>query len=117
MLNSIYHCAKIVEEDKEWNKLPTNEREIILNALSSEKWDEFESSSNAKQGIKVLKLINLTYLVDFASLSSDCLAVRNKEVQYNDIFNFKARSILSNQIVSWTFLGNYSYSFTLIFIN
>lgn len=92
MLNSIYHCAKIVEEDKEWNKLPTNEREIILNTLSSEKWDEFESSSNAKQA-------------DFASLSSDCLAVRNKEVQYNDIFNFKARSILSNQIVSWTFLG------------
>jgi hypothetical protein len=92
MLNSIYHCAKIVEEEKEWNKLPSNEREIILNALSSEKWDEFESTTTPKP-------------VDPANLSNDCLAIRNKEVQYNDIFNFKARSILSNQIVSWTFLG------------
>lgn len=50
MLNSIYHCAKIVEDDKEWNKLAVNEREIILNTLSSEKWDEFEPSTNSKQG-------------------------------------------------------------------
>jgi hypothetical protein len=92
MLNSIYHCAKIVEEEKDWNKLPSVEREIILNVLSSEKWDEFESTTTPKQ-------------VDPANLSNDCLAIRNKEVQYNDIFNFKARSILSNQIVSWTFLG------------
>jgi hypothetical protein len=93
MLNSIYHCAKIVEEDKEWNKLPSNEREIIINTLSSEKWDQFESSATSKQQ------------VDSSNLSNDSLAVRNKEIQFNDIYNFKARSILSNQIVSWTFLG------------
>jgi len=94
MLNSIFHCAKIVEDDKEWSKLPINEREIIINALSSEKWDQFEPSSSKQ--------------VDIANLSNDSLAMRNKEVQYSDIFNFKARSILSNQMVSWTFLGPHS---------
>jgi hypothetical protein len=99
VMNRYYQCAKILEEeDSEWSKLPQSEREIVTNALSSpKKWEEFMAIPTPSQ--ETTKSEN--------PLSSDCLAVRNKEIVFSDILNFRVRSIVSNQIIAWTLLGVY----------
>lgn len=107
-MSRFYQCAKILEEEEnEWSKMPQSERDIVMSALGSlQRWEEFMQlptpvpSSGPDTTSQCLPPI-----------SSECLAVRNKEVAYSDILNFRVRSILSNQIVSWSLLGMHWSSF------
>lgn len=106
-MSRFYQCAKLLEEEEnEWSKMPQCERDIVLSAVSSQKkWEDFMSLPTAIADSNQTNVASSTTAAPNLPLSTECLAVRNKEIAYSDILNFRVRSILSNQIVSWSLLG------------